>query len=76
MLGSSAFSTGLNTKGDRLGDSATILQAELIAISLALRALFEDYGQTYPSDSILLYNNVMEAAVLLPRPHFSTGCSG
>ena len=73
-LVSSAFCTGLNTKGVRLGDSATILQVELIAMSLALRrALFEHFGKTYPSDNILLYNDVMEAAVLLPRPHFSTG---
>ena len=50
----SAFCTGYNTKGVRLGDSATILQAELIARSLALRCpLFEDHGQTYPSDNIL-----------------------
>ena len=46
-LVSSAFCTGTYSKGVQLEDGATILQAELAAISLALRhAVHQGYGQT------------------------------
>ena len=46
-LASSAFCTNLYSKGVRLGDGSTILQAELTAIHLALQhAFFQGNGQT------------------------------